>query len=139
MQLQNIKNYFAIIFIFIISLFGILILTTGIYYKFTKLRIGNNATLFLKKNLSIVLITILFTIFTVITSTGLNKIYIDCPEYNKDPEHPWFKNHISIQIIDILISFGNNCCCKILLTSIISNSIDYISKNNTYKNNIVFI
>ena len=94
MQLQNIKKYFAILFILLIGLFGIIILTTCIYFKFNKLKSGNNSSLFLRKILGICLITIVFTIFTVILSICLNKIFINCPEYDNDPEHPWFKKQI---------------------------------------------
>jgi len=125
MELQNIKKYFSIVLILLIGLFGIIILTTGIYFKFNKLKSGNNYSIFLRKNLGIGFTTIIFTIFTVILSICLNKIYIDCPEYEKEPEHPWFKKHISIQIIDILISLSIIVIVKYLLTTIISNSIDY--------------
>ena len=133
MQLQNIKKYFAILFILLIGLFGIIILTTGIYFKFNKLKSGNNSSLFLRKILGIGLITIVFTIFTVILSICLNKIFINCPEYDNDPEHPWFKKQISIQLIDILISLCIIVIVKYLLTTIISNSIDYFIQNKKYK------
>ena len=138
MELQNIKKYFSIVLILLIGLFGIIILTTGIYFKFNKLKSGNNYSIFLRKNLGIGFITIVFTIFTVILSICLNKIYIDCPEYEKEPEHPWFKKHISIQIIDILISLCIIVIVKYLLTTIISNSIDYFIQKKKYKINLLF-
>ena len=138
MELQNIKKYFSIVLILLIGLFGIIILTTGIYFKFNKLKSGNNYSIFLRKNLGIGFTTIIFTIFTVILSICLNKIYIDCPEYEKEPEHPWFKKHISIQIIDILISLSIIVIVKYLLTTIISNSIDYFIQKKKYKINLLF-
>ena len=47
MELQNIKKYFSIVLILLIGLFGIIILTTGIYFKFNKLKSGNNYSIFL--------------------------------------------------------------------------------------------
>ena len=136
MYLNRLKEIFSIIFIFLVFLFSIIVFVTGSYYKFTKLKKDNKFFLFFRKNMGIGLITILFTLFTVLSSTTLNKIFIDCPAYEENPNHPWFKKHFAIQIMDVLISLMIIVIVKFLLTSIITNSVEYFvkeKKNSAFK------
>ena len=132
MNIENLKKYFSIFFVLFVTLFSFIIIITGFYYKFNKLMIGNNLALFFRKNLGIAFTTIVFTIFTILISVMLNNLFLDCPDYEKEPEHPWFKKNIMIQITDILISLSLIVILKYFLTTIITNSIEYFINKKSF-------
>jgi hypothetical protein len=132
MNIEILKKYFSTLFVLFVSLFSLVIIITGVYYKYTKLIKGNNISLFFRKNLGIAFTTMVFTIFTILISVMLNNVFLTCPDYEKNPEHPWFKKHIMIQITDIFISLSLIVILKYLLTIIITNSIEYFIKQKSF-------
>jgi len=126
----------TLIFILVIIIY-IITLLYGIYYYYLAVPLDTN--FYLKKSIWAFLIPVIYSIHSISSSILLNKLFIDCPQYDKDPKHEWFKNSLQFQILDILISLGIICLVThwIRITSIkildVINSTAKSSQINWFK------
>lgn len=129
--MKSFRTITEYVFLSSILLLSCIFLILGIKHKLFKIIFNlDNLNIFVKKNLSIIVITLIYSFFVSINSYLLNLTFTDCPRYDKEPEHKWFKQNITTQIIDILISFVTIVIIKYWTYTIVSSSIDNINLNN---------
>jgi len=130
------KNFIKLIAgLFILLMIAICIVTfvTGLNHKFVQLKTDHEVYLFWRKNLAIAWTSIIFTIFTVIIAVVTNKLFLYCPDYNVEPNHPWFKHSLPLQIMDILLSLIFIILAKFWIGIIMTNSVDNLNNIKYFK------
>jgi len=137
--LNNIGKLIAIVFLLFMIIVSLITLVTGLYNKVNSLHQNGDFYVFFRRNLAIVWVSIIFTIFTVGLAIVTNKLFIDCPEYKENKDHKWFKYSIFTQIIDVLVSIIIIILGKHWISIIMSNSIDNLNNFKYFKMlNIVY-
>jgi hypothetical protein len=124
---SGIKDYVANTILFIILFICLISLFLGIISKVQKLISEGKGKYFFRKNLAIAWASLIFTIFTIGSSIITNYLFLDCPEFDKESDHPWFKKSIGIQIIDTLVSLIIIIISKYWISIIVSHSIDKLN------------
>jgi hypothetical protein len=124
---KNLIKLIATLFIFLMIAICIVTFVTGINHKFFQLKSDHEFYLFWRKNLAIAWTSIIFTIFTVIIAVVTNKLFLNCPDYKDEPNHPWFKHSLPLQIMDILLSLIFIILAKFWIGIIMTHSIDNLN------------
>lgn len=123
----GVKDYIANSFLFVIIFICVISLILGVISKAQRLISESKGKYFFRKNLAIAWASLIFTIFTIVSSIITNHLFLECPEFEKDPDHPWFKRGVGIQIIDTLFSLIVIIISKYWVSIIVSNSIDRLN------------